>query len=66
MTLFDPNPLAGSWMSLPSAAKELNVSWSRAWGMLFRGDLTGQQVAGRWLVSRPSVERLLAERDSAK
>lgn len=46
-------------MSLPMAARSLGVSWTRAWTMALKGQLDGaEQVAGRWVVPRASVERM--------
>lgn len=45
------------WISLPEAAREMEVAWSTAWNALLRGRLDGQKRGRAWVVRRSSVER---------
>lgn len=48
-----------TFLTLPQAARELGVSWNRAWSLVLRGQLDGaEMIAGRWVVPRASVERM--------
>ena len=50
---------------LPDAAQRLGISWERAWRKVLAGELEGQKVAGRWVVTERSVEKVRAERDQS-
>jgi len=47
---------------LSQAAIALHVSRERAMRLVLAGELEGELIAGRWLVSRDSLEQLLARR----
>ncbi len=44
-------------VSLSAAAHRLGLSYIQAQRLLFRGDLSGAQVDGRWVVEVESIER---------
>jgi len=41
---------------LSVAAHRLGVSWATAWRLLLKGDLVGEKIGGRWVVTSDSVE----------
>jgi hypothetical protein len=45
---------------LSVAAHRLGVSWAAAWKLVLTGDLDGERVGGRWVVSSASVDAYLA------
>ena len=45
-------------MTLPEAALTLGLSWHRAYRLVLSRKLESRRVAGRYLVTRESVERL--------
>lgn len=44
-----------SLIPLSEAAQQLRISWQRAWRLVLTGDLSGQKVNGRWMVTTASV-----------
>ena len=50
------------WMSLIAASRELGETRFRVMTRALKGEVEFVHVAGRTLISRASVERLLAER----
>lgn len=49
-------------ITLPIAAQRLGVSREIAMRLVLRGELEGELIAGRWLLSRRSVEACRQER----
>jgi len=47
-------------VGLAGAAKELGISWQRAWRLLLTGELDGHQRDGHWYVRTDSVAALKA------
>jgi hypothetical protein len=48
---------------LTAAAKELGLSYERAKRLVLRGELQGEQLAGRWwIVTRESLARVKKDR----
>lgn len=45
-------------VTLADAAKELGISWHRAWRLALTGELDSHRESGRWYVSRESVESI--------
>jgi hypothetical protein len=52
-------------VTLPRAAQRLALSWHACYRLLLRGQLQGEQVNGRWLLSEESVRRAEAASQSA-
>ena len=52
-------------LTLPIAARILEVSYGVAYAMLLRGELEGRRQGKGWRVTRGSVEKLRAERAAA-
>jgi hypothetical protein len=50
---------------LSQAAMALRVSRERAMRLVLSGQLEGELVAGRWLVTRASLDRFLARQNGA-
>lgn len=50
------------WIPLSDAAKELAVSYAKAWTMVLTGGLKGTKNAGRWMVDRADLDRILQSR----
>jgi hypothetical protein len=50
------NSTRDEWMSLHAAAAALGLSRETALALCIKGDLVGQHIAGRTVVSRASVE----------
>ena len=48
-------------LTLPEAARRLRMSGDRCRRLVLCGRLEGRQVAGRWLVTAASVERIAQE-----
>ena len=44
------------YMPLAEAAKELGISWHRAWRLVLTGRLDAHKNGGRWLVKIASIE----------
>lgn len=53
------------WMSLQAAADALGKSRSKTYALIVKGDLVGQHIAGRTVVSRKSVAAVLEETAAA-
>ena len=51
---------------LTDAAKELSISWERAWRALLNGQLEGEKTNGRWHVTLCSVRRYGSKDDAEK
>jgi excisionase family DNA binding protein len=60
----EPTPQTDPWMSVPAAARALGVTPPTVIAWAFKGRLVHTRVAGRTVVSRESVEKLIAERVS--
>jgi hypothetical protein len=57
---------ADGFVSLPAACRALALSWTRGYALVMTGKLEAKVASnGRYLVSRKSLERLLAERAAA-
>jgi hypothetical protein len=54
--------LGDQWMSIVEAARVLGMSRLGVLSLTVKGVLEGQHVANRNVISRASVEKLLAER----
>lgn len=54
------------WMSLPAAARALGCARQTVLNRANRGELDSWHAAGRTLISRASVERVLAEEREAE
>lgn len=50
------------WVGLPEAAAQLGESRLKVMSRTVKGELEAQHVAGRTVISRASLDRLLAER----
>lgn len=50
------------WVPLPSASIKLGQRWRHTYDDLLAGQLEGEQRAGRWFVTRESLDRLIARR----
>jgi hypothetical protein len=50
------------WMSLKEAAKALGMARQTVLTLALKGEVEAQHIAGRTVVTRESVERLLATR----
>ncbi len=48
-------------LDLPQAAARLGLSWHQAYSLVLRGKIRGERRAGRWMIDKASVERLLRE-----
>ena len=51
-------------ITLPEAARQLSISWERAWRALLRGEIRGEQHDGRWYVDAASVAAYALQRNS--
>ena len=49
-------------IALTDAALRMRMPYPTAYKLMFRGELSGRRVAGRFYVALRDVERLLAER----
>lgn len=56
------SPRDDGWMSLQAAADTLGMTRTKALGLIVKGDLIGQHIAGRTVVRRDSVEAMLETR----
>lgn len=56
---------AAHWMGLVAASKALGETRLRVLTLAIKGEVEAVHVAGRTLVKRESVERLLAQRATA-
>ena len=52
-------------LTLTDAAKQLGISWHRAWRLALTGDLDAQREGGRWYVTVASVEKYAARANSS-
>lgn len=43
-------------VSLADAAKLLGMSWQQAWRLVLIGELAGEKMGGRWIVTSESVD----------
>lgn len=59
------DPVEDRWMSLPQAAAAIGCSRQGVLISIAKGDLRSEQVAGRIVVSRDSVDSLIARRTAA-
>jgi excisionase family DNA binding protein len=50
---------------LTTAAQRLGMSWERVWRRVLSGALEGEKVGRSWRVSRESLDRAIAQQDSA-
>jgi hypothetical protein len=48
---------------LPQAALRLGISWEKAWRLVLKGTLKGEQKGGRWMVSENSLRVFIAQRN---
>lgn len=55
-----------AFVSVYGAAKRLGISTKTVLARIVSGELTGQQVAGRIVVTRESVEKLRKQRKAAE
>ncbi len=53
------------WVSLLASTKLLGESRLKVLGRTVKGELESQYIAGRTVISRESIDRLLAQRDEA-
>jgi hypothetical protein len=57
-----PHPKTDEWVSLQRAAQELGEVRQTVLARAVAGELDGKAVAGRTVISRKSLNRLLAQR----
>ena len=55
-------PADDQWIPLTTAAHRMGVTHQRALAMVCTGEVSGERLAGRWVVAAADVERLAAER----
>lgn len=55
-----PTALQDEWVSLPHACRLLGMNRSTVLTRVVKGDIVAQHIAGRTVVSRASIEQMLA------